>query len=103
MIRPMPYNHGIGFVSDSPIDAMEASGYRYEHVGRFHNYHAAPGRWAYPLVTTVPPQVTIDGFSPNLNKELHVGHLRNLALGNSLSSCSAAAHARSPYSGPLWV
>ena len=27
----------------------------------------------------------IDGFSPNLNKQLHIGHFRNLVVGNSLA------------------
>jgi arginyl-tRNA synthetase len=29
--------------------------------------------------------VLLEGFAPNLNKKLHVGHLKNLALANALS------------------
>ena len=31
------------------------------------------------------PAAVIDGFSPNLNKKLHAGHLKNLAVASALS------------------
>jgi hypothetical protein len=59
-------------------------GYRHELVNRYHNYFFTPERWKW-LGTPKTPVCVVDGFSPNLNKTLHVGHLRNLALANSLS------------------
>lgn len=87
--QPLPTNHGVGFVSKEALPEAEAMGYRYEQVGRYHNYHVTPKAWQWfqgSLAHEPPPEgFVIDGFSPNMNKELHVGHLRNLAIANSLS------------------
>ena len=59
------------------------AGMRYEKVGRYHNYHFTTSNFDWPEISR-PIQAVIDGFSPNLNKTLHIGHLRNLALGSAL-------------------
>jgi len=82
----MPAKYGIGFTSPEPVAPDLVEGYRYEQTGNHHNYFVTPQRWDWPErfdFGSVAP--VIDGFSPNLNKQLHVGHLRNLALANSLS------------------
>lgn len=87
-IRPMPTKFGVGFVAEKPLPDEMTLGYRYEQVGHHHNYHVTPGNWAWPLKYDhwdTAPNWVIDGFSPNMNKTLHVGHLRNLAIANSLS------------------
>lgn len=85
MIRPIPEGHGIGFYSNEQLPQY-AGVYREEQVGRFWNYHVTSDvqKWPEPLIKVGP--YTIDGFSPNLNKSLHVGHLRQLALAKSLQS-----------------
>jgi len=81
-IRPIPDNFGVGFVSMTPLPQM--ADYTYKAEGRFHNYHVNENCWKWPLDYPDAPKYVVDAFSPNLNKHLHVGHLRNLALAKSL-------------------
>jgi arginyl-tRNA synthetase len=37
-----------------------------------------------PLPSSSAEPVVLEGFAPNLNKRLHVGHLKNLAVANAL-------------------
>lgn len=86
-IRPMPTKFGVGFVSEKPVQELSEAGYRYEQVGNYHNYHVTAQCWSWPAIPSVfdiTKKYVIDGFSPNLNKTLHVGHLRQLALAKSL-------------------
>lgn len=89
-IRPIPAAHGVGFFSMERLPQF-AGKYREEQVGRYWNYYVTPKCWAWPYAALSasgvnnPQQYVIDGFSPNLNKSLHVGHLRQLALANSLN------------------
>lgn len=88
IIRPMPPSQGAGFFSPTgPLPAELVQGYRHEVVGRFNNYHCTPKKWAWPAKEQKMPstKIVIDAFAPNLNKLLHAGHLRQLALANSLS------------------
>lgn len=86
-IVPMTPKYGVGFTSQSPVAEDLAAGFRLEVIGRFHNYHVTPERWDWPETHPVEHKpLVIDGFSPNMNKELHVGHLRNLAIARSLKS-----------------
>ncbi len=84
-IRPMPDAIGVGFSCGSPMPEDLAKGYRLEQIGRYFNYHVTPERYDWPLTYDKPKWQCFDGFSPNLNKQLHVGHIRNLAIANSLS------------------
>lgn len=86
-ITPMPVKFGVGFMTQQPIAPKMTEGYRHEQVGRYHNYHCTAANWNWPIFYDehVGLRYVIDGFSPNLNKELHVGHLRQLALAKSLS------------------
>jgi arginyl-tRNA synthetase len=88
MLRPLPQNFGVGFTtsSESDLKDLDLSGYRCEKIGMHTNYHATVENWAWPNKIKIPAtKFVIDGFSPNLNKSFHVGHLRNLAIANSLS------------------
>jgi len=61
-------------------------GYHYELKNGFHNYHFTPANFKLPPLKTAPPSLTIlEGFAPNLNKKLHIGHLKNLAIANALA------------------
>lgn len=85
-IRPLAPNQGYGFFAMQPVD-FDVTGYRYEQVGRYHNYHFTGKNTRWPVAAVAPGSIVkIDGFSPNLNKLLHVGHLRNLALAKSLET-----------------
>ena len=83
-IRPLSDKLGFGFQSPEKLDFP---GYREEKFPHFWCYHYTPAAWKWPEVwmTCTTTDVVIDGFSPNLNKTLHIGHLRQLALANCLS------------------
>ena len=84
----MPLKFGVGFTTSDPdsLKDLDLAGYRCETIGTHTNYHATPENWAWPNRIKIPKtKFVIDGFSPNMNKALHVGHLRNLAIANSLS------------------
>jgi arginyl-tRNA synthetase len=89
-IRPLPASVGIGFFSPTRIPEYEDKGYRIEQTERFCNYFFTRDNFRWPQDPAKqwsadnPGPIVIDGFSPNLNKDLHVGHLRNLALGNAI-------------------
>ena len=46
---------------------------------------AADDAWSTVAVTDASPLVMVEYSSPNTNKPLHLGHLRNILLGSSLS------------------
>lgn len=83
-IHPIPDGKGVGFTSHQPQDFPGFPSYDYQSIGRYHNYHFTPQNFHWPEKVQAPPKIVIDAFSPNLNKHLHVGHLRNLAIANSL-------------------
>lgn len=85
MIRPIPSSYGVGFVSAKQLPEY-AGKYREENIGRYWNYHVTANYLQWPKSVDFKGPYIIDGFSPNLNKTLHVGHLRQLALAKSLSS-----------------
>lgn len=83
MIRPIPEGHGVGFFSMEKLPQY-ADKYREVNTGRYWNYHFTPECHDWPESTIAQKPMILDGFSPNLNKKLHVGHLRNLAIACSL-------------------
>lgn len=85
MIRPIPSTHGVGFFSMERLPEY-AGEYREEQAGRYWNYHVTPDCYEWPGNVEYHGPYIIDGFSPNLNKSLHVGHLRQLVLAKSLSA-----------------
>lgn len=92
MIRPIVGPQGVGFFSMEPLPQF-ADKYKYQNVGRYHNYLFTPDNYEWPVEwkdlmgpynEQPSAKFVIDGFSPNLNKSLHIGHLRQLALARSL-------------------
>jgi hypothetical protein len=82
-IRPLPEKFGVGFTSNTPVENV--NGYAYEAKGKFHhNYKFTPQNYAWPVQYEPLKPFTIDAFAPNLNKFMHVGHLRQLVLANAL-------------------
>ena len=96
--KPLSPEHGFGFFSFDPIgsDLINEeflSNFRHEQIGRYHNYYFTKKAYIYPFFHN-PKSMLMDGFSPNLNKELHIGHLRNLAVAASLqkiTECNVTA------------
>lgn len=81
-IKILPKNVGVGFCSKEEISIPNK--YRHEQCGIWHNYFFTKEDFLWPKFQKETPKYRIDGFSPNLNKQLHVGHLRNLVLASSL-------------------
>lgn len=84
-MRPLPSEQGFGFCTQEPVSSEIAEGYKLETIGRYQNYHFTAENHSWPVKYDTPAAKKFDAFSPNLNKHLHVGHLRNLALANALS------------------
>lgn len=93
MIRPMPFKFGVGFTAstDDFVD-KNFENYSYEKIGDHNNFHVTKNDWKFPDIVVSSKKYLIDGFSPNLNKSLHVGHLRNLAIANSLFKILKTKH-----------
>lgn len=81
---PLPENIGVGFTAKQPLE--DSAGYEYKPLKGFHNYHVTPQAWAWPEPYQATEPKTIDGFSPNLNKQLHCGHVKNLAVAAALAN-----------------
>jgi arginyl-tRNA synthetase len=79
-ISPLPDNQGVGFTSYEPYPETK---HKYVLDGRYHNYFVTVDSWKWPEKETKFQPAVIDAFSPNVNKDLHVGHLRNLVLARS--------------------
>lgn len=97
VIRPVPEQYGVGFASYERIPEYAAS-YREVQSGRYWNYFFTNTNQTFPKGEPICKEFVIDGFSPNLNKSLHVGHLRNLATARSLSALLSAHASCKPVS-----
>jgi arginyl-tRNA synthetase len=61
-------------------------GYHHDFKNGWHNYHFTAANHQLPFLPGPPVKpVVLEGFAPNLNKKLHVGHLKNLAQANALA------------------
>lgn len=93
-IRILPQHLGFGF---SSREELPLTGYNYQKVGRYHNYLFTPEKMEWPVGSFIdykPSPIIVDAFSPNVNKHLHVGHLRNLSLAKAYSELFAGENAR---------
>jgi arginyl-tRNA synthetase len=84
-VRPLPDLKGYGFTHTGDVVKEWACYYRHETIGIYQNYYFTPENYLLPILFQTPQGLVIDGFSPNLNKRLHIGHLRNLCVALSLS------------------
>lgn len=87
---PIPTKFGYGFSASEPLP--EGHGYKYEKVGIYHNYYFTLQNYNWPEELKHTSYV-VDGFSPNLNKYLHAGHLKNLAVAAAVTNISAKGEA----------
>lgn len=105
--KPLPVSQGYGFfkILKPNEEAKEVLGLKPIVQGIYANYFYSQNRIFWPdtfpnradkfwghntcgdsiFNTSTPYSHIIDGFSPNLNKDLHIGHLRNFCLALSLS------------------
>ncbi len=86
-ISPLPEKFGYGFTTRDPETAKAISAdYNLIQHGAYYNWHFTQNAWNWPVKEIEDgADYIIDGFSPNLNKRLHIGHLRNLVLANAYS------------------
>jgi len=86
-IIPLPENIGYGFTfkgSKEILDNLKEI-YVYKKEGIFDNFYFTKDCYSWPQLSSNEKQFVMDAFSPNMNKLLHIGHLRNLALASSFS------------------
>jgi arginyl-tRNA synthetase len=82
-MKPIPEQYGLGFATNHPVDI---DGYEYKQAGKYHhNYFFTPDNNEWPE-KVIESNHIVDGFSPNLNKELHAGHLKNLAIAAAINN-----------------
>lgn len=94
-LLPLPDNQGVGFFTTNEVDPLnpQFKGFKYAKIGIYHNFYATTAAWKFPTQQLVPIEnIIFDGFSPNLNKSLHVGHLRNLALATAFCHTAKSIH-----------
>lgn len=84
-IRPVSLDEGVGFFSDEQLPKKISQGYCEERVDSGYKYYFTGENWQWPTseISLMPFHI-IDAFSPNLNKELDINHLRQLSLATSL-------------------
>jgi len=96
IFKVIPQNLGMGFgfcvygeVSDEIIDLAESCNFKIENGEKYTNF--------FPTVDTDFNKMFfekkfkyMDGFSPNLNKDLHIGHFSNLVLAKAFQKMGVA-------------
>jgi len=75
-----------GDLTENVSKWVEFHGFKTEKVGNFTNIIINDDTNMFDIFHTPEPFEYVDGFSPNLNKKLHVGHLSNLVLANAFQS-----------------
>ncbi|MDR0629147.1 MAG: arginine--tRNA ligase [Treponema sp.] len=107
IVRKSPLHIAQAVVSALDAEGTDAPGDRYGAEGPYVNVRLHRGRLAQDVVThlldeTLPygrpetlkgSRITVEFSSPNTNKPLHLGHLRNDILGESISRILAACGA----------
>lgn len=90
MLRPVPKNVGAGFAlcyyGQVPIEVKELmieKGFSVLESAGYTNFTPAPEVDFYALFEPVEKIAFMDGFSPNLNKKLHVGHFSNFVIAKA--------------------
>lgn len=90
-IRTMPNNLGFGFCvfgqpSDKILDWAKLWGFRIEPAGAYTNILVPKNFDISECFEKFKQFKYVDGFSPNLNKHLHIGHMSNFVIAKSLQS-----------------
>lgn len=83
ILNILPNHIGYGFSIDSST-TVDSSLWNIEKQGRYTNIYP---KGTYTYIDSTKPNIgSMDLFSPNLNKFLHVGHLRNFILAKALAN-----------------
>jgi len=98
-LREIPKEMGFGFCVYGDLDItkhieiiqwMDYWGFKYEKSGDYTNILIPKSFDLTECFATRLPFKYMDGFSPNLNKRLHIGHLSNLVIAKSFQSMGFA-------------
>ena len=87
-MKPMPEHIGVGITAMTSLECLGS--FKHESIGIYHNYFVTETAWDWPRKPK-PSNIVLDGFSPNLNKELHIGHLKNLVIASALTNITSAS------------
>jgi len=95
LVKEVPSHIGKGLcVFGDPSEEVAQwcleNGISRQRVGNFTNFTLPTERAVQDLFRTPPSYEYLDGFSPNLNKHLHLGHLSNLVLAKAFYSMGVA-------------
>jgi hypothetical protein len=87
-IKQIPNHLGFGFCQFGELtsEVKEWANYwnfKTEKSGSFTNIIIPPTQNLFECFEIPTPYEYVDGFSPNLNKHLHIGHLSNLVIANA--------------------
>lgn len=87
-IKQIPNHLGFGFCQFGELtkEVKEWTTYwnfKTEKSGSFTNIIIPPTQNLFECFEIPTPYEYVDGFSPNLNKDLHIGHLSNLVIANA--------------------
>ncbi len=90
-IKITPPKYGFNFcqygeLSDAVEKWVEHWGFETEKAGPFTNIIVGEDVNMFDIFQLGDPYEYVDGFSPNLNKKLHVGHLSNLVIANAFQN-----------------
>lgn len=67
-------------------DWIQHHGFETHQSGHYTNIKTNPNIRMSDIFETTPPFKYMDGFSPNLNKKLHLGHFSNLVLARAFKA-----------------
>lgn len=87
-IKQIPNHLGFGFcqfceLTNEVKEWTTHWKFKTEKSGPFTNIIIPPTQNLFECFEIPTPYEYVDGFSPNLNKDLHIGHLSNLVIANS--------------------
>ncbi|MDG1949730.1 MAG: hypothetical protein P8J32_02805 [bacterium] len=79
-----------GEPSQEVLDWAAKWGFPKQDSGKFINFLVPKGYDLSECFETPKPHTYLDGFSPNLNKHLHIGHFANLILAKAMMGMGMA-------------
>lgn len=87
-LKQIPSHIGFGFAQYGELNKkiqqwVDYWNFETKKVGPYTNIYLSETQNLYDCFQTPNQYQYVDGFSPNLNKNLHIGHLSNLVIANS--------------------
>ncbi len=97
IFKVIPNSIGVGFgfcvygeVNDEILDLANACNFKVDKTEKYTNFFPTENTDFKNLFFENKKFKYMDGFSPNLNKHLHIGHFSNLVLAKSFQSMGVA-------------